>query len=166
MITETCRNIAYDTQTGILSAECRTEDGKSWPKCWLNINNCLVWSVTGKLLLNAGPRYVGSDNLCLTSFSKDHEKMEVSFKDGTIVEATYSYERKIATTVGGSMWRSLWGMPLWGGEWVSRSVTVDFNSYIENRDGFLTCNVGEYGILSFLKFFWLRTLSLTFPHKK
>lgn len=66
MFSDTSRNISYDTNTGILSAQCQTDD-KQWRNSWLNINDCLLWQ-NPKIVPYKGRRETYEGNLSLVTY--------------------------------------------------------------------------------------------------
>ncbi|KAF2025345.1 hypothetical protein EK21DRAFT_93315 [Setomelanomma holmii] len=144
---DTCHNISYDVNTGILSADCDTENKgvfNSHPRCWLNINDCLLVR-DYKIIPTTGPRNFqsGSDHT-LTVYKPEHgEKMEVNFYAPATIAYMLSHEQMIPQTRWEQLVREAKGEPIWDGNWGGRGNKVDLNDYIENHDGLLVFNLGN-----------------------
>ncbi|KAJ8093547.1 hypothetical protein PM082_020405 [Marasmius tenuissimus] len=124
------RNIAYNTDTGILSAECSTPDGR-WVTSLLNINNCLAIRGIGGIKPFEGPgRYSG--DLPLINYKEDHLRRTATFS-GTTISMKEEWEKNKSTT----RWDMLWYGNQWTGEWRETTCQVDLNDYVRNKDGLL-----------------------------
>ena len=136
MFSNTSRNISYDTNTGVLSAECETND-KQWRKSWLNINDCLFWQVSrnSKIIPYKGPREFsrGWDHPLITT-KADHERNTASFI-GTTISFKHETERNNSRT----RWDQLWYGDRWTGEYSGEEATVNLDDYIRNKNGVLEC---------------------------
>ncbi|RPA76390.1 hypothetical protein BJ508DRAFT_331166 [Ascobolus immersus RN42] len=133
------RNVSYDTELGVLSAECRvSESSNEWKTSWLNISGCLRQDYYGIKLFN-GPLVSGGDSENLTSFNADHERARVTFTDGRRI--TRKRESQVRENI--SFWQSLIRNAGWTDEWTGYEHSVDLNDYLRNKDGLLECVVGE-----------------------
>jgi len=86
MFSQTSSDIAYDTNTGILSAECLNSDNQR-RRTFICLNDCLYWhSYGGELKIRPcnGPAIGGMEHRTLVNYNVDHMKLEVTFGETKI----------------------------------------------------------------------------------
>jgi hypothetical protein len=126
MFSQTSRDISYDTNSGLLSAECQTSDNQ-WCRSYLNLNDCLCYG--GKDQLKIIPCIGPNNPYKLVNNNSDHYKVEVSFSGTKITVLEKREERS-----------SNWLPVPWThytGVWKNRSGEINLDDCVRNREGLL-----------------------------
>jgi hypothetical protein len=130
MFSNTSHNIAYNTVTGILSAECATADGSKRVTSWLNLNNCLALRGSAIVPFEGPGQYSG--DVPLVDLKEDHHRRTV-WLDKTVISLKQEWEGNDSSTG----WHMLWYGNRWNGKWREETFTCDLDKYVRNNDGLL-----------------------------